>query len=192
MISMAQFFFCYFAAAIVVSAGLAVTLRNPVHSVLLVLVMFYHMAGIYLTLNAEFLAAVQVIVYAGAVLVLYLFVLFLMNLKDEIRQDRTFIRIKPGSAAITAGVFTALFLGIRSFVPWPAPGLSLATMREAFGTKTLGVELFSTYLLPFEITGIILLVAVVGGVVLARGDDTPNAEDVGLSQEILPLEEMNQ
>lgn len=189
MISMAQLIFCYFAAAIVASAGLAVTLRNPVHSVLLVLVMFFHMAGIYLTLNAEFLAAVQMIVYAGAVLVLYIFVLFLINLKDEIRSDRTFIKVKPVMAVISAVVLFALIHGVRAFKLWQGP---LPVMRLATGTKALGVELFSTYLLPFEITGIILLVAVVGGMVLARRDGVPEpGNDLPLSK-ILGLEEMKQ
>ena len=82
-----QFFFGYCALMIIASGILAISLRNPVHSVLMVLVLFFHMAGLYLTLNAEFLAAVQIIVYAGAILVLYLFVLFLVSLREELHLD---------------------------------------------------------------------------------------------------------
>jgi len=80
-----QIFFCYCAVMIIGTGLLAITMKNPVHSVLMVLVLFFHMAGLYLTLQAEFLAAVQIIVYAGAILVLYLFVLFLVSLREEIR-----------------------------------------------------------------------------------------------------------
>jgi NADH-quinone oxidoreductase subunit J len=83
-----KFIFLYCALMIVTTAILAVRFRNPVHSVLAVLVLFFHMAGLYLLLNAEFLAAVQIIVYAGAILVLYLFVLFLVNIREEITTKR--------------------------------------------------------------------------------------------------------
>ena len=80
--------FFWYCALVIVSCGLlAISLHNPVHSVLSVLVLFFHLAGLYLILQAEFLAAVQIIVYAGAILVLYLFVLFLINRKEELRLD---------------------------------------------------------------------------------------------------------
>src|SRR5512147_271348 len=82
---MEQFFFFYFAAVIGASSMLVVALKNPIYSALSLLVMFFHVAGLYVTLHAEFLAAVQIIVYAGAILVLYLFVVMLLNVK---RDDR--------------------------------------------------------------------------------------------------------
>jgi NADH-quinone oxidoreductase subunit J len=78
-----QFFFAYFAVSMTVLSLLVVTRKNPVHSVLWMLVLFVHIAGLYLFLNAEFLAAIQIIVYAGAILVLFLFVIMLLNLKGE-------------------------------------------------------------------------------------------------------------
>jgi NADH-quinone oxidoreductase subunit J len=78
-----QLFFIYFAVAMTVLSLLVVTRKNPVHSVLWMLVLFIHIAGLYLFLNAEFLAAIQIIVYAGAILVLFLFVIMLLNLKKE-------------------------------------------------------------------------------------------------------------
>ena len=80
---MATFVFLYFAAVIVTAASLVVVLRNPIYSVLSLLVMFFHVAGLYVTLHAEFLAAIQIIVYAGAILVLYLFVVMLLNVKRD-------------------------------------------------------------------------------------------------------------
>ncbi|MGQ0667475.1 MAG: NADH-quinone oxidoreductase subunit J family protein, partial [Nitrospiraceae bacterium] len=82
---MVQFFFGYFAGVIALTAILVVALRNPIYSALSLLIMFFHVAGLYVTLHAEFLAAVQIIVYAGAILVLYLFVVMLLNVK---RDDR--------------------------------------------------------------------------------------------------------
>ena len=85
---MEHFFFFYFALVIAGSSVLVVALRNPIYSALSLLIMFFHVAGLYVTLHAEFLAAVQVIVYAGAILVLYLFVVMLLNLKHDERYHR--------------------------------------------------------------------------------------------------------
>ena len=80
---MSQLFFGYFAGMIAITSILVVALRNPVYSALSLLVMFFHVAGLFVTLHAEFLAAVQIIVYAGAILVLYLFVVMLLNVKED-------------------------------------------------------------------------------------------------------------
>src|SRR3990172_1904202 len=84
----AELLFAYRAGAIIALSILVITARNPVHSVLFMLLMFFHIAGLYLTLNAEFLAAIQVMVYAGAILVLFLFVVLLLNLKEEVTAER--------------------------------------------------------------------------------------------------------
>src|SRR5512144_2967778 len=83
-----QLIFLYFAAVILVSAVLMITRRNPVHSVMFMLLLFFHIAGVFVLLNAEFLAAVQLIVYAGAILILYLFVVMLLNVDRESRSPR--------------------------------------------------------------------------------------------------------
>src|SRR5512134_3088900 len=85
---MEQVFFFYFACVIAATSVLVVAVRNPIYSALSLLIMFFHVAGLYVTLHAEFLAAVQVIVYAGAILVLYLFVVMLLNLKQDDRYHR--------------------------------------------------------------------------------------------------------
>ena len=82
---MDHIFFFYFAAVIAATSLLVVALRNPVYSALSLLIMFFHVAGLYITLHAEFLAAVQIVVYAGAILVLYLFVVMLLSIKSEER-----------------------------------------------------------------------------------------------------------
>ena len=165
-----QIFFMYCALMIVASGILAISLRNPVHCVLMVLVLFFHMAGLYLTLHAEFLAAVQIIVYAGAILVLYLFVLFLVSLREELKLDAFIpgVWLGRGIAAVLAG---ALLWAISAFTlgekgNWPAEAV-----KQLTHTKVIGQELYSTYLLPFEIAGLILLVALIGGLVLARREE---------------------
>lgn len=162
-----QLFFGYCALMIIMSGILAISLRSPVHCVLMVLVMFLHIAGLYLTLNAEFLAAVQIIVYAGAVLVLYLFVLFLVNLRDEIRLNPFVGNVWVGRG-IAIGLALALIAVLPAFIPGEKGEWPLAAVREVTHTKAMGLELYTTYLFPFEIAGLILLVAVIGGLVLAR------------------------
>ncbi len=162
-----QLFFLYCAVMILGCGLLAVTMKNPVHCLLMVLVLFFHMAAIYLTLGAEFLAAVQVIVYAGAILVLYLFVLFLVSVREELTVER-FVdsaffgrTIAGGLAVILVGMLPAFTLGARGL--WP-----LERVIEATHTKALAMELYTTNILPFEIAGLILLIAVIGGLTLAR------------------------
>jgi len=121
------------------------------------------MAGIYLTLGAEFLAAVQMIVYAGAILVLYLFVVFLVDLRREVQSER-FVDWHSNGFLIALLVFLALVYGVGR------AQVEVLDSKAPAGVLNLGTELFTTYLLPFEITGIVLLVAVVGGMVLARRD----------------------
>ncbi len=85
---MNKLIFIYFAVVILASAILTITRRNPVHSIMFMLLLFFHIAGVFVLLNAEFLAAVQIIVYAGAILILYLFVVMLLNVDRESRAAR--------------------------------------------------------------------------------------------------------
>ena len=163
----AQVAFSYLASASVASAMLAVTRKNPVHSMLWVLALFLHVAGIFLLLSAEFVAAVQVIVYAGAILVFYLFVLMLLDLASEEARPR-FGTHWPLAAAVGLG-FAAL--------TW----IALIETHDPFGAEVtrdqepplgsledVGHALFGPFALPFEIASLILLAAIVGAVVLAR------------------------
>ncbi len=160
-----QVAFSYLAAASIASAILAVTRRNPVHSVLWVLALFLHVAGVFLLVGAEFLAAVQVIVYAGAILVFYLFFLMLLDVPGEAAGPR-FGRHWPLAAA--AGVALAV-------VAWYVGGPALAAPQPpppaaapAGNLATIGRTLFTEFALPFEIVSLILLAAIVGSVVVAR------------------------
>ena len=164
-----KFIFLYCALMIVTTGILAVRFRNPVHSVLAVLVLFFHMAGLYLLLNAEFLAAIQIIVYAGAVLVLYLFVVFLVNIKEEIKTER-FVVNHNISKFISFLVFLMLIAVTQSFRLGTPGKWTVDAIRQVTHTKAMGIEIFTSYILPFEIIALILLVAVVGGILLAKQD----------------------
>src|SRR5256885_4281568 len=141
--------FYYLAAASVVSALLAVTRKNPVHSMLWVLALFLHVAGIFLLLGAEFLAAVQVIVYAGAILIFYLFVVMLLDLRDEETRPR-FGNHWPFAAAVGLG-FAAL-AWLAQVGAGLAPAAARASAEGPFrgNLSAIGMALFGPFELPFE------------------------------------------
>jgi NADH-quinone oxidoreductase subunit J len=161
-----QIAFSYLAAAAVTSATVAVTRRNPVHSILWVLSLFLHVAGLFLLAGAEFLAAVQIIVYAGAILVFYLFFIMLLDLRAETSGPR-FGAHWP--LCVAAGI---AFAGMT----WYAQEKDLTAIphRADAGSaapgklSSVGTALFTEFALPFEIVSLILLAAIVGAVVIGR------------------------
>ena len=156
--------FYYMAAASVASALLAVTRKNPVHSMLWVLALFLHVAGIFLLLGAEFLAAVQVIVYAGAILIFYLFVVMLLDLPDEEARPR-FAAHWPLAAAV--GLCFAALAWFARFGTGVAPARAAAEGPPQGGLRAIGMALFGPFALPFEMASLVLLAAIIGAVVLA-------------------------
>ena len=168
----AQAAFYYMAAASVTSAILAVTRKNPVHSMLWVLALFLHVAGIFLLLGAEFLAAVQVIVYAGAILIFYLFVLMLLDLPGEEAGPRFGahwpLAVAGGLGFVVlawlalVGTFAPAGAGAPAAAGAPGEGPPLGSLEQ------VGMALFGAFALPFEMASLILLAAIVGAVVLAR------------------------
>lgn len=160
---MAQLFFLYFAGIIVLTSILVVALRNPIYSVLSLLIMFFHVAGLYVTLHAEFLAAVQIIVYAGAILVLYLFVVMLLNVK----RDERYQLQAPAAAFLGLVLLTeVVLLAFQRTYQSAPPGLPAADSTG--NTETIGEVLYSAYLFPFEVASLILLVAMIGAIILAK------------------------
>lgn len=159
--------FFYFASVIVFTAALVVAARSPIYSALALLVMFFHVAGLYITLHAEFLAAIQIIVYAGAILVLYLFVVMLLNLKrDEHYHRQGKLGLLLGVTLLAETLLLAISRGIvdfRTAVPVkPEAGTVVGN------TESIGEVLYSTYLFPFEIASLILLVAMIGAIILTK------------------------
>lgn len=155
----------YFFALLTVAGGLMVVLsRNPVTSAMFLVATIGALAGLFVLLHAFFLAAVQVLVYAGAVMVLFLFVIMLLNLKAEERRRLN----KFGIAAGVIGVASLGYVLVSTIVTAPLGSPAGGTLEGA--TAPLGKTLFTQYLLPFEIVSVLLLVAMIGVILLSKRD----------------------
>ncbi len=161
----------YLLAVVSVGAGvMVITRRNPVTSALWLVVVMFCLAALFLLLQAFFIAAVQIIVYAGAIMVLFLFVIMLLNLSEaDLGQARpTFVK---GLSVAASGVLMLLVVAaLLSGRPEPvAQAAAPAAPGMAFGEpKAIGTLLFTDFLIPFEIASVLLLAAMVGAVVLAK------------------------
>lgn len=162
-----QIFFGYCAFAIVLTSLLVITRKNPIHSILWMLVMFFHVAVLYVFLNAEFMAAIQIIVYAGAILVLFLFVVFLLNLRDEVAEEH-YIGEWPIGMTIALSILIAFMIPMIDLQIKPKGQWSIEAVNEMTHTVALGKVLYTDYLFPFEIASLILLVAIIGAVVMTK------------------------
>ncbi|MBI4463643.1 MAG: NADH-quinone oxidoreductase subunit J [Acidobacteria bacterium] len=161
-------FFYLLAVVILVSAVLTITRRNAVHSAIWLIATLMGVAGLYLHLQAEFLAAVQVLLYIGGIMVLFLFVIMLVNL-DEAAKQRQFNR-QSSVAILCVGVLLAelaylLWKGEAAFEFGEVQGVGLQP-----NTQLIAMALYRDYLLPFEIASVLLLVAIIGAVVMAKRD----------------------
>jgi len=166
----------YLFAAVAVAASLAVVVgRNPMHSVLLLIVSFGALAAIYIGLDAPFAAVVQIIIYAGAIMVLFLFVVMLLNAHREGEGPDAGLRLSHGPLRLGAAVAVVLVaeLGWALSRAARGGGSALDAGRGADpaaleSVRSLGNVLFTDYSLAFEVTSILIIVAMVGSVVLAR------------------------
>jgi len=154
-----------FLAFLAIMFGLMVVLsKNPIHSVLYLVLTFFAIAGQYVLLNAQFLAAVHIIVYAGAIMVLFLFVIMLLNLNKETEPHKS-IWLK-GTAAVASGSLLVVLVGALK-------NAENIKATNAFNPnvgliENLGQTLFKDFLLPFEVSSILLLAAMVGAVMLGK------------------------
>ncbi|MBI1805339.1 MAG: NADH-quinone oxidoreductase subunit J [Ignavibacteriae bacterium] len=160
-------FFFLIAALAVASALMMITRRNPVKGVLFLIVNFFCLAVMYLMLQAQFIAIIQILVYAGAIMVLFLFVMMLLNLGDEkLLAERRSYR-KTIAYVLGAVVLSEIVVGLR--LPSGNGAISLHPEAAHMGTvEFIGTSLYTEYLLPFEVTSILLLAAMVGVIVLAK------------------------
>ncbi len=160
--------FFFFAAFAVTAAVLMILQRNPVMSALLLIANFFCLAALYLLLRAQLLAVLQVIVYAGAIMVLVVFVIMLLNLGDEDQLTERFNFKKVLGVVFVFGLlleFVVVFALPRTVIAPSQSGQS----ADAVGTvESMGAALFGKFLLPFELTSVLLLVAIVGAVILAK------------------------
>jgi len=166
-ITLNDILFFIFASTSIGSGIMVITRRNPVSSALYLVLNFFSLAGIYLTLNAQFIAVIQILVYAGAIMVLFLFVIMLLNLGDEERLAEKISYAKMAGVGLSVGVF----LEIVYIVGFSAGALPPGDIAHgaAIGTiEAVGSVLFTSYLFPIEIVAILLLAAVIGAVILAK------------------------
>ena len=157
-------------AALLVACSLMVVLhKNPVTSALFLVLAFCSLAGIYLLLHAEFVAMVQIIVYAGAIMVLFLFVIMYLNLRRDVEHG-VHIALRRG-VGWTLGIVLFVEGWVLLARRWAAGPLAgdLAAAAPVGNTQAIGQLLYTRYLFPFEITSMLLLVAMVGAVVIAKG-----------------------
>jgi NADH-quinone oxidoreductase subunit J len=162
-------FFYTFAAITLIGGLLTITRRNAVHSAIWLIVSLLGVAGLYLLQRAEFLFAVQIVLYVGGIMVLFLFVIMLVNL-DQAAKEKQFngqwLVALAAVAAVAAEIGYFLYRGKESFhVAESAAGAVAANVGN---TQAVADTLFQEYLLPFEIASLLLLVAVVGSVVMAK------------------------
>ena len=163
--------FWVFAGIALLSAALCISRRSPLASALWLVVTLFALSAVYVALDAQFIGVLQVLVYAGAIMVLFLFVIMLLNLGRGGPSDLK----GPAGLAIAALLGGALFVQLRALPGAGPPALirlpegTMAALQEQQGmVQTVARPLFSDYLIPFEITSILLLAAVVGAVVLAK------------------------
>jgi len=157
------------AAFILGFAVLVVTTKDTVHSVLFLVLDFLFVAALYVMLGAQFLAVIQVLVYAGGIVVLYLFVVMLVNLKrpPEAHQDPH--RMSKLGLALAAAVLVELAVIVASgYARAAGPTVPAAALPVTGNTEQVGWLLYTSYLIPFEIASMLLLVAMIGAIVLAK------------------------
>ena len=172
---MAEAIAFYTLAALILGLGvMVVSARSAVHSVVFLIVNFLLVAVLYVILSAEFVAVIQVLVYAGGIVVLYLFVVMLVNLKREPEQFSDPRRLSKlgtllGGAVLAQVIGIAVYSSMRGGTTEPVSGgLGSNTPFLTGNTEQLGWGLYTSYLIPFELASMLLLVAMVGAIVLAK------------------------
>ena len=182
---MTIYFFYFFSFLIISSSILVIFSNNAVHSVLFLIFTFFNSAILFLLMNAEFLAMTIVIVYVGAIAVLFLFVVMMLNISEsEIKEG--FLKYFPFGLILIAIFITELFL-IFNFDNFPVSenvkiDINEIDLIEASNTKLIGLFLYTDYFIIFQISGFILLLAMIGAIVLAKGDENKIKSTSSISQ----------
>jgi NADH-quinone oxidoreductase subunit J len=184
------FLFIVFAGLAIGCAIAMVSQRNPLYSAISLIGVFVALASLYVTLAAPFIAAVQVIVYAGAIMVLVVFVIMLLNVEEEQPRQRRLRFLVPTAlvmAAVLIGETAFILYSVQTATPHLPP-----TGSDVGLTHSIGEQLFTRYLLPFEVTSVLLLMAIVGAMSLARRSVllSPNARVVPGAQ-VLAMDVIN-
>lgn len=160
---MQEILFYIFSGALLFFGVMTIFSRNPVNSAIFLVLVFFFMAGLFVLLNAFFLAAVQVLVYAGAIMVLFLFVIMLLNVSEEEKRKLHWFGVFGGILVVISLCSELVIIFNRSKQGHPLPSSDLVGTAEAIGKL-----LFSRYLLPFEVASLLLLVAMIGVIILSK------------------------
>lgn len=163
-----------------------VLLDNIVYSAFLLGGVFISISGLYLLLNADFVAAAQILIYVGAINVLILFAIMLVNKTENFQQVKGRVIRQVSTALVCIGLFALLSTMVLA-TPWQMSEISPAVIENTI--VTMGQHFFSDYLLPFEIASVLLLMAMVGAIILARRDLIPEAESTEVYTTPLTLPE---
>lgn len=163
-------FFYIFAAITLLSGLMVITARSAVHSALYLIIALFAVAGVFVVLEAEFLAAVQVLVYAGGIMILFLFVIMLVSLRQPLGQIGRFRKFHVGVSILLALILTGLLVFVFFINPnFPlSPADASVLKAEGGNLEAVGIGLYRYYVLPFEVASILLLVAMIGAVVFAK------------------------
>jgi len=161
--------FYIFASVVIVSAALTISVRNPVHSVLWLILAFFNAAGLMVLVGAEFIAMLLVIVYVGAVAVLFLFVVMMLDI-EVARVREGFVRYLPLGLALAAALLAEIVIGLGAYT---AGGIELARRAAPIAAEVPNIEaigrvIYTRYLFVFEGAGLVLLVAMIGAIVLTQ------------------------
>jgi NADH-quinone oxidoreductase subunit J len=164
---METLFFLIITLVAIVSAILVITCKNPINSALALIMTFFCLATYYVMLDAPFMAAVQVMVYAGAIMVLIVFTIMLLNIRVDATKHHSH-KLVFGSIIGFFTLLNTLFILFKSRAALPTGPYSGEMIKQIGHTELIGREMFTKFLLPFEITSILLLVAIIGAVILAK------------------------
>ena len=163
---MIQILFWFLTALALVSALMVLLSRNPVHSVLWLIVVFFAISGHYILLNAQFLAIVNLIVYAGAIMVLFLFVIMLMNLNKATDPQKNLLMKLAG--VVSGGCLLLVLISLINQAPEISKKMAMVKEGNIGLVGNLGKILFSEYVVPFEISSVLFLSAMVGAIVIGK------------------------
>lgn len=164
---MESIFFFVVAAVAVICSLLVITCKNPINSALSLVMTFFCLATFYVMLDAPFMAVTQVIVYAGAIMVLIIFVIMLLNVKAETVKPNTH-GVLAGSAIGVFSLFLTVWFLLKGSLTGATGSMSPQQIAKTGHIEIIGKALFTDFLLPFEVTSILLLVAIIGAVILAK------------------------
>lgn len=166
--STTEILFWFLSALALLSATMVVISKNPIHSILWLIIVFFALSGHYILLNAQFLAIVNIIVYAGAIMVLFLFVVMLMNLNSETEPRKN--RRLQMAGLIAGGSLLLVMIDVVRDASEMKGAIALAKTGNIGLINNLGMVLFKDYVVPFEIASVLFLSAMVGAVVIGKKD----------------------